>query len=129
MPQHTTHPPTHPPTYSPLPQDNFYAIFLHGQVAYHDFEGVTVRMGERERLVANLGRWVKEALSLPPPQPIHHPPTHLNPQKGEKNVLILRNHGLLVAGASVAHAFFYYYSLHRACEIQCAASVLPGVRT
>lgn len=32
--------------------------------------------------------------------------------------MILRNHGLLVAGPDVAHAFFYYYSVQRACEVR-----------
>lgn len=79
--------------------DNFYSIFLHGQVAYHPFEGVTVRMGEQERLIANLGA---------------------------KSVLILQNHGLLVTGPSTARAFFTYYALHRACEIQCTTQAMPG---
>lgn len=40
-----------------------------------------------------------------------------NPKTGDKNVMILRNHGLLVAGGDVAKAFFYYYSVLRACEV------------
>jgi ribulose-5-phosphate 4-epimerase/fuculose-1-phosphate aldolase len=58
-------------------------------------------MGERERLIQNIG--------------------------SDKNVLILRNHGLLVAAGGVARAYFYYYSLLRACEIQCACGQLPGM--
>ena len=58
-----------------------------------------MRMGEQERLVANMGH---------------------------KSVLILRNHGLLVAGPSTARAFFTYYALHRACEIQCTTQSMPG---
>ena len=56
-------------------------------------------MGEQERLIANLA---------------------------SKSVLILQNHGLLVTGASTARAFFTYYALHRACEIQCATQSMPG---
>ena len=51
-----------------LRYDNFYSVLLYGQVAYHDFEGITVNPGEKERLVKSLGN---------------------------KNLLILRNHGLL----------------------------------
>ncbi|HVC10832.1 MAG TPA: class II aldolase/adducin family protein, partial [Burkholderiales bacterium] len=53
-----------------LRYDNFYGATLYGQVAYHDFEGVTTDLAEQPRLVASLGA---------------------------KPVLILRNHGLLVA--------------------------------
>src|SRR6266481_696613 len=33
-----------------LSSHNFYGAQLHGQVAYHDFEGISVDLGERERL-------------------------------------------------------------------------------
>lgn len=126
------------------------------QVAYHDFEGVTVRMGERERLVANLGApfflfllfftfafhfffhfmggvvlvtdsdaWAQAPLIVQThctnrthPIPSHFIPNHHQTQKGDKNVMILRNHGLLVCGSTVANAFFSYYSLQRACEVK-----------
>jgi len=58
-----------------LSHDNFYGALLHGRVAYHDFEGITVRPDERVRLVASLG---------------------------DKDVLILRNHGLLALGSKPA---------------------------
>ncbi len=38
-----------------LSHDSFYGAQLHGQVAYHDFEGVTVEHGERARLAASIG--------------------------------------------------------------------------
>ncbi len=41
---------------------------------------------------------------------------HIHTHTGNKSVLILRNHGLLVAGPDVAKAFFLYYSVQRACE-------------
>jgi len=72
---------------------NFYAGFLAGNIAYHDFEGVTVRDEEGPRLVANLGG---------------------------KRFMILRNHGLLVMAKSVPEAFLRYYVFERACEIQIA---------
>ncbi|NKB56993.1 MAG: class II aldolase/adducin family protein [Alphaproteobacteria bacterium] len=70
------------------------ATGYHGRVAYHDYEGPSLNLDERERLVASLG---------------------------EKQVLILRNHGLLTAGATVEEAFILMFRLQRACEIQIAA--------
>ena len=61
-----------------LRYDNFYSVLLHNQVAYHDFEGLTVNDEEKSRLVSNLGN---------------------------KNHLILRNHGLLSGGRSVKEMF------------------------
>ncbi len=74
--------------------DNFYSALLHGHVAYHDFEGVTVRDDEKPRLVRSLGK---------------------------KNYLILRNHGLLACGRTVAEAFLKMWTIERACQIQQAA--------
>ena len=79
--------------------DNFYSSTLYGQVAYHDFEGVTTDAAEQPRLVASLGA---------------------------KPILILRNHGLLVACASVPEAFATYWTLQRACEIQAATDAMAG---
>jgi ribulose-5-phosphate 4-epimerase/fuculose-1-phosphate aldolase len=78
-----------------LSPTNFYAAQLHGGVAYHEFEGITVEEGERERLVASIGA---------------------------KRAVILRNHGLLAWGASVAEAFMVLWTLQRACDVQIAAS-------
>ena len=74
--------------------DNFYSTLLYGDVAYHDFEGVTTRDDEKLRLVRSLG---------------------------QKNCLILRNHGLLACGRTVPEAFLRMWTLERACEIQQAA--------
>jgi ribulose-5-phosphate 4-epimerase/fuculose-1-phosphate aldolase len=63
-------------------------------LAYHDYEGLAVNDGEKVRLQADLG--------------------------GATN-LILRNHGLLTAGASIADAFLAMYTLQRACEVQVRA--------
>mgnify|MGYP001201245808 CR=1 FL=1 len=73
--------------------DNFYSCLIADHVAYHDFEGITVRDAERPRLVASLG---------------------------SRNFLILRNHGLLACGAAVAACFANAWVLQRACEIQVA---------
>jgi ribulose-5-phosphate 4-epimerase/fuculose-1-phosphate aldolase len=71
-----------------------HASFFMGRIGYHDFEGVAVDEDEQARLAANLGPHA---------------------------ILILRNHGLLVAGANPAHAFYLINTLERACEIQIAA--------
>ena len=82
-----------------LSSDNFYGAMLHGRVAYHELEGVTVDLGERERIVRDLG---------------------------DKHVMILRNHGLLSWGASVAEAYLRLWTLQRACDVQLAAARAGG---
>src|SRR5262245_13830782 len=64
------------------------------RIAYHDFEGVVVDLGEQKRLVDNLG---------------------------DSDVLILRNHGLLACGQSIGQAFNNIYRLERACQTQLLA--------
>lgn len=61
------------------------------RLAYHEYEGLAVDLGERERLVADLG---------------------------DADLMILRNHGTLVVGKSVAACFLRLYFLERACETQ-----------
>ncbi len=78
-----------------LSPTNFYAAQLHGGVAYHDFEGVTVEAAEKERMVRDIGT---------------------------KRAVILRNHGLLTWGPSVPEAFMLLWTLQRACDIQIASS-------
>jgi ribulose-5-phosphate 4-epimerase/fuculose-1-phosphate aldolase len=73
---------------------HMYSHNFYGRVAYHDFEGPSMNLGERERLVASLGG-----------QP----------------ALILRNHGLLTVGRTVAEAFIRMWRLERACQVQIAA--------
>ncbi|MFC4294050.1 class II aldolase/adducin family protein [Novosphingobium tardum] len=72
---------------------NFYACNFIGKIGYHDFEGVTVRAEEGERLLANLG---------------------------DKRILMLRNHGPVVLGRTIGEMFIQMWALQRACEIQCA---------
>jgi ribulose-5-phosphate 4-epimerase/fuculose-1-phosphate aldolase len=74
-----------------LSPHNFYGAQLYGQVAYHDFEGISVDLGERQRLVQSLG---------------------------DKNYLILHHHGLLACGETAAAAMFRMKQLQRACEVQ-----------
>ena len=76
-----------------LRTDNFYSALLQNRVAYHDFEGLTVLDDEKPRLIANIGN---------------------------KNLLILRNHGLLTCGRSIPEAFYNMWALQRSCEVQVA---------
>ena len=73
---------------------NQSAMLMNGRLAYHDFEGIAFNHDERPRLVADLG---------------------------DKDAMILRNHGTLAVGTSVAEAFQMIYFLERACAIQVAA--------
>jgi ribulose-5-phosphate 4-epimerase/fuculose-1-phosphate aldolase len=82
-----------------LSPTNFYAAQLHGGVAYHDFEGITVEEGEKPRLVASVAGSGKP-----------------------KRAVILRNHGLLAWGPTVPEAFMTLWTLQRACDVQIAAS-------
>lgn len=70
------------------------ALVLYNDVAYHDYEGIALDLDERERLVAHLG---------------------------QKNVLILRNHGTLTVGPTVSAAYVRMFFLERACQMQIAA--------
>ncbi len=84
-----------------LAQNNFYSAQVHGLVAYHDFEGITIRADEAPRLLANIG---------------------------SKPLVILRNHGLLAWGKTLALALVRLWTLQRACEIQMAqASMGPAI--
>ena len=63
-------------------------------LGYHDYEGLALNEDEKPRLVRDLG---------------------------DKNFLMLRNHGLLTAAASIADAFAFMYSFERSCMIQVRA--------
>src|SRR5258705_1217997 len=70
------------------------ALFAMSSLAYHDYEGLALNEEEKPRLVADLG---------------------------SKTFLILRNHGLLTVGQTVADAFLSMFLLERACKIQILA--------
>lgn len=70
------------------------STFVLASLAYHDYEGVAFREDEKPRLQADLGR---------------------------ANFLVLRNHGLLVVGKSIADAFLSMYTFEATCNIQIAA--------
>lgn len=73
-----------------LPHTQTAMIAAH-DVAYHDYEGIATDLDERARLVADLG---------------------------DRHAMILRNHGTLALGDSVAACFLRLYFLERACEAQ-----------
>lgn len=70
------------------------SLFPYSSLAYHDYEGIALNEDEKPRLVADLG---------------------------DKNFLILRNHGLLTVGPTIPDAFLFMYALETACQIQLAA--------
>ena len=76
-----------------LPIDQ-HAMMIAGEIAYHDYEGVALDLDERERLVADIG---------------------------DKNAMILRNHGTLTIGETCADAFLRLFYLERACSMQVRA--------
>ena len=84
-----------------LSYTNFYAAQLWGKVAYHDFEGITVHAEERARILASAAG---------------------------KPVLLLRNHGPVAIGFSLANAFSLMWLLQRACEVQLAAQSMGALR-
>jgi ribulose-5-phosphate 4-epimerase/fuculose-1-phosphate aldolase len=75
------------------------AMFPLASLAYHNYEGLALNEEEKPRLVADLG---------------------------DKNYMILRNHGLLTVGKSAADAFLSMYILERACRIQILAQSGDG---
>lgn len=75
-----------------------HALRFYNRLGYHDYQGIALDLEERESLVASLGR---------------------------HKAMILRNHGLLAAGSSVAEAFVNIYYLERACQAQVKAQS-PG---
>jgi ribulose-5-phosphate 4-epimerase/fuculose-1-phosphate aldolase len=80
-----------------LSMNNFYSAQMHGQVAYHPFEGITVHAQEGPRLVANI--------------------------QG-KPFVILQNHGLLTYGETLPQTFARLWTLQRACDVQVAGATL-----
>lgn len=76
-----------------LPLSQFSMQF-YNRVAYHDYEGVSLELDERERLVTDLG---------------------------DRHTMILRNHGLLTVGKTIPEAFYLMYYLEKSCEMQILA--------
>ena len=70
------------------------STFVLGALAYHGYEGLAVRDDEKARLQVDLG---------------------------DASYLVLRNHGLLTVGHTVADAFMHMYILENTCRIQIDA--------
>lgn len=68
-----------------------HALIVLPHLAYHDYEGIALDLGERERLVRDLG---------------------------QKPLMLLRNHGTLAAGATAADCWLAMYYLEKACRQQ-----------
>ncbi len=65
-----------------------------GEIAYHDYEGVALDLDERERIVRDLG---------------------------DRQFMLLRNHGTLTVGPSICSAWMAMFYLERACTMQVRA--------
>ena len=76
-----------------------HSLFPLASLAYHDYEGVALEPAEKARLVKDLG---------------------------DRNSMILRNHGLLTCAETVADAFLFMFMLQKACEIQVRAQAGGG---
>ena len=71
-----------------------HALIVLPRLAYHDYEGIALNHDERERLVADIG---------------------------DKNLMLLRNHGTLAVGDTAANCWVSMYYLERACTMQVQA--------
>ena len=78
------------------------STFVLASLAYHDYEGVAFRDDEKPRLQADMGH---------------------------ANFLMLRNHGLLTCGKTIADAFLSMYTFENTCQIQIAAQSGGGELT
>ena len=67
---------------------------LYGEIAYHDWEGLSVDLDERFRIAQNLG---------------------------DKKCLVMRNHGFLTVGETAGEAFMNMYYTIRMCEVAVQA--------
>ena len=72
-----------------------HSLRVYGMLSYHDYEGIALELDERTRMAADLG--------------------------ASSKAMILRNHGLLTLGETVAEAFELMYYLDCACQIQIDA--------
>jgi ribulose-5-phosphate 4-epimerase/fuculose-1-phosphate aldolase len=107
---------------------NFYAAQLHGKVAYHDFEGITVHLDEGRRILDSAGANAGPLPSSPAPLGGRAQGTEPQGLQGFKPVLLLRNHGPVVIGFSLANAFGLMWLLQRACEVQVVSQPLGRLR-
>ena len=79
-----------------------FALEFHDRLAVHEYEGIATDLDERARLARDLG---------------------------QRDAMLLRNHGLLTVGRTVAEAFYLMHYLEQACRVQVAAqSTGDGLR-
>lgn len=71
-----------------------HALRFYEQMGYHDYEGLALSAAEQSRLIANLGTYP---------------------------AMLLRNHGTLIAGRTVAEAYTLMDTLDKACSFQLKA--------
>jgi len=71
-----------------------HSLVVMPRLAYHDYEGIALNLDERERLVASLG---------------------------DKNLMLLRNHGTLSVGETAADCWVGMFYLERSCTMQVMA--------
>jgi ribulose-5-phosphate 4-epimerase/fuculose-1-phosphate aldolase len=67
------------------------SAMFHKRISYHDWQGMSNSTEECKSITEDLGK---------------------------NNVMILRNHGLLTSGKTIAEAFMLMYYLDRACKVQ-----------
>ena len=79
------------------------ALLYKDLIGYHDYEGLALNLDEQKRLLADLG--------------------------ATKQLLFLRNHGILACGRTIPEAFIMLYYLEEACRIQIAAQAGGAVVT
>ena len=72
-----------------------HALAVLAHTGYHDYEGSSLYLDERPRLIED---------------------------QGNCDAMILRNHGLIVTGRSVPETFLRLYRLERACQVQIDAA-------
>ena len=75
------------------------SLRFYNRIAYHDYEGKADDLDERSRIVKSLG---------------------------DKNALVLRNHGLLVCAPTVGRAFHAMLNLEKSCKVQLKAMASGG---
>jgi ribulose-5-phosphate 4-epimerase/fuculose-1-phosphate aldolase len=83
--------------------NSIYASQFFGRIGYHDFEGLSLYEGEKERILANLGP--------------------------SNTVLVMRNHGVLTVGRSIGEAFWNMWRFQRSAEVQIRADAMAGPNT
>lgn len=71
-----------------------FSLQFYQRISYHDYEGPSLRLDERDRIIERLGN---------------------------TQVMLMRNHGILTTGRTCAEAFIYMYYLEKACEVQLKA--------